>query len=507
MFPSEQHAIKVSRTVSFLALMYEKIRNAVEYREEHLIRRAAIERILKRRMMLNDEGKGIAEPLIKELLWARYLQSLSIPESKIAVVQKSINKYLYLRRSIVPGRPKKELHKIDQFIVNLMSCEIEEILAPAPQREAFINFVYHSILNLVDITDKKLITEKNILVYIAVEQGFAKSDIPLVHYHLIKILLPELTDQNTAIPTNALPHFMSVYSHIENILKLGINEKLRRFVKKNSAPFLIIRDLIESRVKEARSIMNDENQLRFRVDEICRKRYQETKKRLTRAGVRSIIYIFLTKMILAILLEYPIDKYLEAKVALMPLLINIIAPPFLMFLLVVITSVPGADNTRRIFDRLLTIIKSDTKQPEKIIIRDRSIIRRPILAFGFSIIYLLAFFLTFGSIFFVLSLLKFNIASQTIFIFFVSLVLFFGYRIRQTAKEYLLVEKEGILSPIKDFFMLPVLSLGKWLSSEIGRLNFFIFIFDFIIEAPFKAIFEIGEEWINFMKSKKEEFA
>lgn len=504
--PSEQHAIKVSRTVSFLAFIYEKIRNAVEYKEDHLIRRAAIERILKRRLILNGEGKGIAEPIIKELLWARYLPNQSIPESKISVVQKSIDKYLYLRRAVVPGRPSKELGKLDQFILELLSCEIEEILAPAPEREAFINFVYQSILNLVDITDKKLIPEKNILVYVATEQGFAKSDIPLVRYHLTKILLPELTEHNLAVPTNALPHFMQVYNHIENTFKQGIIIKLRRFVKKNSAPYLVLRDLIESRIKEASHILKSETELRFRVDEICRKRYQESRSKLTRAGVRSIIYIFLTKMVLAILLEYPIDKYLQQQVSLLPLSINIVFPPFLMFIMVIITGVPGADNTKRIYERILTIINTDIKPPEKTIIKDRSITKRPLLAFGFSIIYLLAFILTFGVIFFGLSLLKFNIASQLIFIFFVSLVLFFAYRIRQTAKEYLLVEKEGILSPVKDFFTLPILSLGKWLSSEIGKLNIFIFIFDFIIEAPFKAIFEIGEEWINFMKSKKEEF-
>ena len=46
----------VSRTVSALASLYEKARNAVEFRAEHLVRRAAIERILKRRIMLGETG-------------------------------------------------------------------------------------------------------------------------------------------------------------------------------------------------------------------------------------------------------------------------------------------------------------------------------------------------------------------------------------------------------------------------------------------------------------------
>src|SRR5688572_17968529 len=70
--PDEVSRIDVSQTVSFFALAYERVRNAVEYRESHLIRRAAIERILKRRLSLNPQGEGEAENLVRELLWARY---------------------------------------------------------------------------------------------------------------------------------------------------------------------------------------------------------------------------------------------------------------------------------------------------------------------------------------------------------------------------------------------------------------------------------------------------
>ena len=56
--PDDFSKLSVSQTVSFVALVYEKVRNAVEFREEHLVLRAAIERILKRRLSLNPDGKG-----------------------------------------------------------------------------------------------------------------------------------------------------------------------------------------------------------------------------------------------------------------------------------------------------------------------------------------------------------------------------------------------------------------------------------------------------------------
>ena len=103
--PPVQHSpsvvkISVSQTVSFAAFLYEKMRNAVEFREEHLIRRAAVERMLKRRMILNENGRDIAEPLIKELLWARYYENNTIGEEKIGEIQTIIDKYFFLRNEI-----------------------------------------------------------------------------------------------------------------------------------------------------------------------------------------------------------------------------------------------------------------------------------------------------------------------------------------------------------------------------------------------------------------------
>ena len=94
---------------------------------------------------------------------------------------------------------------------------------------------------------------------------------------------------------------------------------------------------------------------------------------------------------------------------------------------------------------------------------------------------------------------------MSVFVFFVSLVSFFSYRIRQIVNLYRLDEKEGVLTPVIDFFFMPILSLGKFFSGGLARLNFLIFVFDFLIEAPFKLIFEVVEEWISFVRKRKDE--
>ena len=122
----------------------------------------------------------------------------------------------------------------------------------------------------------------------------------------------------------------------------------------------------------------------------------------------------------------------------------------------------------------------------------------------FLIIYSILFVAIFTFIIWGLNRLHFNIVSQAIFIFFLCVVSFFAYRVRSISKDYVYQEaREGLLSSLVDFLFLPIIRVGQWLSTQIGRLNVLGFIFDFIIEAPLKAFLEVIEEWVHFVRVKK----
>ena len=62
-----------------------------------------------------------------------------------------------------------------------------------------------------------------------------------------------------------------------------------------------------------------------------------------------------------------------------------------------------------------------------------------------------------------------------------------------------------MFTSLMDFLFLPFIKVGQWISIQITYLNVLTFIFDFIIEAPLKAFLEVTEEWIHFIRLKKEE--
>ncbi len=488
----------VSQAISTLAVLYEKARNAVEFRAEHLVRRAAIERILKRRILINGGAKNIAENLVTELLWAKYVDSSLIDEGKVVEIQQIINRYLVLKHEITTAQLSWN------SILGVASSEIDEAIIPAKRREGLVNFFYLAIRPKITLEiDPQIL---NMLSYIAAERAYAQSDDALISFHLLKMILPNWTQTTAQGVQQEVGTVVQTLRLIEANLRSPTVDALYRYARRKTPPFLLLRDFFFDVGDQAHSFLDDPEKLEAKLAEIANRRYHETGTKVRRAVVRSFIYIFLTKMLFAFALEAPYDVYIARKLSYLPLGINMLFPPILLFLVAGLFRVPGTDNTQRLIARIKKILYDfDSLKNEKDVFTPKQAEKRPILTAVFSVAYLATFGITFGMIHTVLGLLQFNIASQIIFVFFVALVSFFAYRIRQSAKEYEMVEQQGVLEPVADFFFLPVLAAGNLLSRGIAKLNLFIFLFDFILEAPLKVIFEVAEEWIRFIRIKKEE--
>ncbi len=502
--PRDGAQLSVSRTVSLLAVLYEKARNAVELRAEHLIRRAAIERILKRRIIINGGSNTIAENLVLELLWARYIDSSLIDQRKIEDIQKIVDRYLEVKYIKYDAGKNPKLVPWDT-ILGLSASEIEEIIVSSKKRDALANFFYQAIRTKVTFPNQDE-AYGNIQTFIAVQRAFAQADEPLIVYQLLKLIQPtwfNVTREDIGAEVDSL---MTAIEQIKGHLKDSMGEPLFRFARKQTPAFFLIRDLFLTSDDKVRTVLTDPTVLEQNLAQMAHKHYTETRARIGRGVIRSFIYILLTKMIFAFALEAPYDVYVVKNVRYLPIGINLLFPPILMVIVAGFISVPGEENTRKLVERIKKIIYHfDEVKAETDIFVAKERVRRPILTAIFSLVYMVMFGVTFFVIHLILSALQFNLVSQTVFIFFVALVVFFAYRIRQSTKDYAIVDKQGVLEPVVDFLFLPILKAGRWLSNEIAKLNLLTFFFDFILEAPLKVIFEVVEEWIRFVRIKREE--
>jgi hypothetical protein len=243
------------------------------------------------------------------------------------------------------------------------------------------------------------------------------------------------------------------------------------------------------------------------IKRVCDLRYKTTRKKLWRAAIRSLIYVFITKSIFAFFLEVPLTKFLGEEINTTSLAINIGFPVLLLFAVVFLTKMPSKENSEKIVSGIEEIVFEEKGRTEPIILR-QPIKKGGLMNAIFGIVYMATFLASFGTVIWFLQKINFNFVSIVIFLFFLALISFFGIRIRRNTRELIVIQsKENIFNFVLDFFYVPVVAVGKWLSEKFSKVNVFVFVLDFIIEAPFKVFVEIAEEWTRYVKARKDEIS
>ncbi|MEI7424877.1 MAG: hypothetical protein WCK10_02040, partial [Candidatus Staskawiczbacteria bacterium] len=120
--------IHVDEVAQKVAAFYEQIRTIVDWKEEHLMRRSAIIRNLKRRFfdleLKNFEETGnAAESLVLELIRGGHFPNDKIEESKISAVQKIINKYIFILKNNPENKAGKAGLNFYTWIIEVAACE------------------------------------------------------------------------------------------------------------------------------------------------------------------------------------------------------------------------------------------------------------------------------------------------------------------------------------------------------------------------------------------------
>lgn len=521
--------IKVSDLISKMAFYYEKIRNSVDYKEENLLKKTAIERILKRQIVIEgtikvSTSEKIAKYLLVELIRAGYLPNNRIPEDKIKEVSEVIEKYVKLRnyslarvnfsghlkdgKMVKANEDLRERGELSDWILALVASEIEENLEENKVNKTVVGNMYDILSKNIKLpSDLPYEKDKDIQIYLSIYRNFLKFDQGMLLFILFKYFNPGWTgkprDEDIAKISQSVESLRQAMNRqLEHPLSRQIDKVVRHYSVYFSTLVSVIRKDPAGVYEEIKNNIKAFPQL---IKKTCAKEYQQIRSRLWRAAIRSIIYIFLTKSIFVVILEVPATKFFGEEMDIFSLAVNVCFPAFLLFLFVLLTKIPSDDNTSKIIEGIEKITFEEKKKQEIITLR-RPTKRGGITNAIFGTLYFITFFLSFGVIIFGLEKVGFTWVSTIIFLFFLAMVSFFSIRIRKGVKESIVIEsKENIFTFLLDFLYTPIIAAGKWLSGKFSQINIFIFILDFIIEAPFKIFVEITEDWTKYVKERRED--
>lgn len=553
--------LETSDVAGQMALWYEKVRTAVQYKEEHLLRRTAMYRILKRLILFEQRRKKreITMALFVELVLAGYLQNKDANDDNFEKTEKIVQRHLkaigYLGKLVKNPAESMETRR---WLINLLSEEIESLINPQREKMAFIFAVYETLRQRINFIlekppfplpgsksgglhsvaeeylgvgslvepiaesfspsekveeNSRSLREKekilNLVTYLAIFRNLRRSDRVMLRSLIFNVYFPAWNDLDPLDDEKIhyiMKKFLRKRREIGIIAEHPLVPRILFPVKKYMLCSSFLFDALIGNPKEARSIVSQEFLLHQQIREKCNVRYAKEKGKLRKRIIRGFIYVFLTKMLVAIILEIPYE-YLKSTggVQYRSLLINLLFPPFLLTAIASSARQPSEENTKEIIKGVETLVYKAKQEEElrEIRVTDReSAWAERILDLFYVIVFVGMFFLLIK----LLNILDFNAVAAVIFVIFAGTVSFFGALIRQSTRDLVITkDKEGFFSLVFDTVLLPFVRFGRLLSVKFSRINVFIFLLDFLIEAPFKFIIRAFEAWIDFLRRKRDE--
>jgi hypothetical protein len=301
-------------------------------------------------------------------------------------------------------------------------------------------------------------------------------------------------------------NLIKVIESVERQIFHPAQDEMYRFVRRHAVVFHVLSDVVRDNPEAfSQSLRSDDvTTIDAAVTRAAEARYNTFRSKLKRTVVRAALFLLLTKSILAVLIELPYEVFVLHTSDYLPLAVNILFPPILLMLISLSVRIPRQQNTQRILEELHAIF--GTGDEFSLIFKRKRGWGRGALWWIFNVLYVAILILTIVIITYALQAFEFNGLSIFFFIFFLSLVAYFGLRIRNTRRELVVIDlSRGFLGTLADMLFLPIIRAGRWVALRAPRVNIFLFFFDFIIEAPFKAAIDIVESWLAFLREKHEE--
>ena len=351
--------IHVDEVASKVAAFYEKIRTIVDWKEEHLMRRSAIIRKLKRKFLnleLNGEKelpeiqKEVAESLILELIRGGHFPNDRIEEIKILEVQKIINKYVFILKDVPEIKNKREQLQFYNWILEIAACEIEETISPLVKEKGLINYMFELMKKRIRVNEGVFKTdilkeeEKNIQIYIAVQQALFKLDHPIISYNLLKYKFPYWTSQTKERFPETAKNIYKIWKDVEKDLTNHLGKKFYTICEKYDTPYLLLGDILSEEKKEIIKEISNPETLETLTKKAYEKRLSTLKHRLFRAAFYTTLSVLLGNGLSLFLIEIPLARLIHGRFTPLSIVVDIFESTLLMFLFVATVKLPSKTN-------------------------------------------------------------------------------------------------------------------------------------------------------------------
>lgn len=476
-----------------LSTAYEQLRNAAEYTEEHLLLQRTIRRFYKRNISFFDKRttKNVGEELVIELTQSGYLQNDTTPKRFIDDIEQLVSSYYDVYWQL--RHHKVSMEKASEWTLDILSVATEAIFNKDETLQAgvFAEFAQDHYYERFKKHSDSVSEDYGLALHAAVHRALLKSDQAVVRFALL---------QKQSNGFDSIKEFVSFQKKIDRLFSSKDTDRLVRLITKNGAPLRILRRLIEE-YPEIVSQLHDRVSFVSAFEAQTEKEYKVISKKINRGIVRSIIFLFITKVIIGLAIEVPYDYYILGSIIWLPLVINLLFPPLYMATLKLSMKLPGRANTEALVQYVDQLMYAPEKTRHVIMAKENA--QSSVLL---NVMYGAMFLIVFSLVTLRLVLWEFSWIHIVIFFVFLSTASFLGFRLSRLIREIEMVAtNQGVIAVVRDFLYMPFILVGRWLSDKYSRVNIIALILDMAIELPLKTFLRLMRQWTLFLNEKKDQ--
>lgn len=433
--------------------------------------------------------------MVIELTHGGYLEQETVKVGQISELQDILTEHMDLFSDLRSSGTSDSDART--WILDVMSVRCEWVFKDPSYLIAFIHYAHAHVAASVgqNPTQDKGVHENEIaLIYTsAILKNIIKADKAMARATLLHVYQVKLLSED----------FRRFNENFERLSNDNVAKSANIRVRRISAPLHIIRAAFFDEEKSSLKSITTRHSLLAAIDREAQRQYELARTKLNNGIVRSIIFLIITKVLIGVAIEVPVDLWLYGHILILPLLINLLAPPVFMLVQRVTLKIPGQPNTEAIkhyVDRSLYVHPdSQTNRLGSQGKLTSSISRMYTVLYALFSIGLFAWFA------WRLAGWGFNIVQGGIFFVFLSTATFLGYRLSLIVKDLELIQSnQSILGLIRDFIYSPFVFLGQRISNTYSRFNVIALVLDFAIELPLKTVLRYARQWMRFLEDKKD---
>lgn len=512
--------IYVDEIASKIGKFYETIRKVIDWKADNILRRAAVERILKRFLFTKVAGLSITElnthdvshSLTNELIRGGHLPNGVIPHSRVEIVDKVIQKYIFAL--------KVELEKNGAFnvksrinfatkVIEIAACEIEEALTNPVKEHGLINTMTEIVSENISLLPPNALseTDKTRYAFIATCRSLYGLDDNFITYKLLLAKYPAWIGSDENQLRQLAHNFPKILREFETELENPLIRKFTAITDRVDTPFLLLDDVLTLLAETPARIIptfTDKKKLKEMLEKSYDDRYKTLRKRLFRLAIFTSISVFLSNWLTFFIVEVPLAQLFYEKFNVGAAVADFLIPTVMTFLMVSIIRPPRTENAKRAMEMTFGFVYEDEKSSGYQIRLEET--KSPLTRSVLSFLYFGAIIGTLYGVGYVFYWARLPMTSVIFDTFTIALSIFGVVAIANQAKELSVEESGGVHDFILDIFSVPVAKVGSILATKWKEYNIFTIFFNFVIETPFVALLNFIQEWSQYIKERRAEF-